>query len=104
MNSETRPSTGFPRPAPLPLLVRLSLLLHAAMALALLAQPSAWRWVLAAFLANHLLLTLVGLWPRSTWLGRNWTRLPAASADPRAPARSARRASARRRPCARRAG
>ena len=70
MNSETRPSTGFPRPAPLPLLVRLSLLLHAAMALALLAQPSAWRWVLAAFLANHLLLTLVGLWPRSTWLGR----------------------------------
>jgi peptidoglycan/xylan/chitin deacetylase (PgdA/CDA1 family) len=36
--------------------------------------------VLAAFLANHLLLTVAGLWPRSTWLGRNWTRLPAASA------------------------
>nr|WP_314631274.1 polysaccharide deacetylase family protein [uncultured Noviherbaspirillum sp.] len=80
MNSESRPSTGFPRPAPLPLLVRLSLLLHAAMALALLVQPAAWRWVLAAFLGNHLLLTLVGLWPRSTWLGRNWTRLPAACA------------------------
>ena len=50
------------------------------MALALIAQPSAWRWVLAAFLANHLLLTAAGLWPRSTWLGRNWTRLPAAAA------------------------
>ena len=71
------------RPAPLPLLLRLSLLLHAAMALALVVQPSAWRWVLAAFLANHLLLSLAGLWPRSTWLGRNWTRLPAASAGRR---------------------
>jgi peptidoglycan/xylan/chitin deacetylase (PgdA/CDA1 family) len=71
------------RPAPLPLLLRLSLLLHAAMALALVVQPSAWRWVLAAFLANHLLLSLAGLWPRSTWLGRNWTRLPSASAGRR---------------------
>ena len=68
------------RLAPLSLLLRLSLLLHAAMALALAVQPSAWRWVLAAFLANHLLLSLAGLWPRSTWLGRNWSRLPAASA------------------------
>ena len=68
------------RPAPLSLLLRLSLLLHAAMALALAVQPSAWRWVVAVFLANHLLLSLAGLWPRSTWLGRNWSRLPAASA------------------------
>ena len=75
MTSDSRNST-FPRRVPLPLLLRLSLALHAAMALALLVQPSAWRWVLAAFLANHLLLTAAGLWPRSTWLGRNWTRLP----------------------------
>lgn len=80
MQSDARPSSSFPRPAPLPLLLRATLLLHAAMALALIAQPSAWRWVLAAFLANHLLLTAAGLWPRSTWLGRNWTRLPVAAA------------------------
>ena len=80
MHSPRRPSSAFPRPAPLPLLLRLTLLLHAAMAAALAVQPAAWRWVLAAFLANHLLLTAVGLWPRSTWLGRNWTRLPAAAA------------------------
>jgi len=68
------------RPASLPLLLRATLLLHAALALALLLQPSAWRWVLAALFANHLLLTAAGLWPRSSWLGRNWTRLPAGSA------------------------
>jgi peptidoglycan/xylan/chitin deacetylase (PgdA/CDA1 family) len=82
MQSESRQSTSaYPRPAPLPLLLRLTLLLHLAMALALLLQPSAWRWVLAVFALNHLLLTLAGLWPRSNWLGPNWTRLPAASAS-----------------------
>jgi peptidoglycan/xylan/chitin deacetylase (PgdA/CDA1 family) len=80
MQSESRSTSAYPRAAPLPLLLRLTLLLHLAMALALLAQPSAWRWVLAAFALNHLLLSLAGLWPRSTWLGPNWTRLPAASA------------------------
>lgn len=80
MRGETRQSSAFLRPAPLPLLLRLTLLLHAAMALLLVLQPSAWRWALAAFLANHALLTLAGLWPRSTWLGSNWTLLPAASA------------------------
>jgi peptidoglycan/xylan/chitin deacetylase (PgdA/CDA1 family) len=79
MQGDTR-SSSFPRAAPLPLLLRLTLLLHAALALALMLQPSTWRWVLAVFLANHLLLTAIGLWPRSTWLGRNWTRLPAAAA------------------------
>jgi peptidoglycan/xylan/chitin deacetylase (PgdA/CDA1 family) len=81
MQGDTR-SSSFPRaaPLPLPLLLRLTLLLHAALALALMLQPSTWRWVLAVFLANHLLLTAIGLWPRSTWLGRNWTRLPAAAA------------------------
>ena len=63
----------------LPALLRLTLLLHAALALAFIIQPSAWRWLLAGFAANHALLTLAGLWPRSTWLGENWTMLPAAS-------------------------
>ena len=31
-------------------------------------------------MANHALLTGAGLWPRSTWLGSNWTRLPATAA------------------------
>jgi peptidoglycan/xylan/chitin deacetylase (PgdA/CDA1 family) len=34
-------------------------------------------------LANQTLLTLAGLWPRSRWLGANWTRLPAAAAQNR---------------------
>ena len=50
------------------------------MAATLLADPGKWPWVLAALAANHLVLTAVGLWPRSTWLGPNWTCLPPASA------------------------
>ena len=42
--------------------------------------PAAWPWALGAVGANHLVLTGGGLWPRSRWLGRNWTRLPAAAA------------------------
>jgi peptidoglycan/xylan/chitin deacetylase (PgdA/CDA1 family) len=30
---------------------------------------------------DHLLITAAGLWPRSDWLGPNWTRLPAQSAE-----------------------
>ena len=51
-------------------------ILHAALAVLLLVAPQSWPWVLAALIGNHLLLTGVGLWPRSTWLGPNWTRLP----------------------------
>lgn len=61
-------------------LVGITLLLHLALLVTIVAVPDAWRWILAIALANHLLITLVGLWPRSTWLGPNWTRLPAACA------------------------
>lgn len=61
------------------LLIRASLLLHLLALIALIAAPSEWRWVLGAVLANHILLTLIGIWPRSRWLGPNWTRLPAAA-------------------------
>lgn len=64
----------------MPYLIRITFLLHAAMLAALVMQPQSWKWVLATFTANHLLLTFAGLWPRSTWLGPNWTTLPAASA------------------------
>jgi len=53
---------------------------HAGAAVALLAVPSQWPWALAALAANHAVLTAVGLWPRSTALGENLVRLPAASA------------------------
>ena len=64
------------RPTPL---IRATLVLHALALLAVLVEPGQWRWALGAVLANHALLTLLGLWPRSHWLGPNWTRLPAAA-------------------------
>ena len=61
------------------LLIRASLLLHLLALIAVIAVPTEWRWALGAVLANHALLTLLGVWPRSHWLGPNWTRLPAAA-------------------------
>ncbi len=39
-------------------------------------NPSAWPWALGAVAANHALLTVAGLWPRSRLLGPNLVRLP----------------------------
>lgn len=61
------------------LLIRASIVLHLLVVIAVIAVPGQWRWALGAVLANHALLTLIGLWPRSHWLGPNWTRLPAAA-------------------------
>jgi len=54
--------------------------LHLLALIAVISEPGRWRRALGAVLANHALLTLVGLWPRSCRLGPNWTRLPAAAA------------------------
>jgi len=59
------------------LLIRASIALHVLALVAVIADPAQWRWALGAVVINHLLLTAVGLWPRSNWLGPNWTRLPA---------------------------
>jgi peptidoglycan/xylan/chitin deacetylase (PgdA/CDA1 family) len=64
------------RPA---LLARFSMLLHAAAAAGVAAQPALWPWALGAVAANHLLLTAAMLWPRSQLLGVNLARLPAAA-------------------------
>jgi peptidoglycan/xylan/chitin deacetylase (PgdA/CDA1 family) len=58
--------------------------LHVGAAALALARPHLWPWALSAVLADHLLLTTAGLWPRSHLLGPNWTHLPptAASAGP----------------------
>ena len=61
-------------------LIRTTLVLHVLALVAVIAEPGQWCWVLGALLANHALLVLLGLWPRSHWLGPNWTRLPAAAA------------------------
>ncbi len=62
------------------LLIRASVALHGLALVAAIAEPAQWRWALGAVVINHLLLTAVGLWPRSNWLGPNWTRLPGAAA------------------------
>lgn len=70
--------TAAPAPSrwrPRPLLVA-SVAVHAGAVVALLAAPAQWPWVLAALVANHALLTATGLWPRSSALGDNVTRLP----------------------------
>lgn len=59
-----------------PWLLRLSVLLHLVLLVAVCFQPALWRWLLAILIANHLLLALTGLWPRSSWLGPNILRLP----------------------------
>lgn len=65
------------RPTPL---IRISIALHALALAGVIAEPSQWRWILGGVIVNHLVLTVSGLWPRSRWLGPNWTRLPAAAA------------------------
>lgn len=44
-----------------------------------LFAPAAWPWWLAAIFANHAVFTVAGLLPRTSLLGPNWTRLPAAA-------------------------
>jgi len=61
-------------------LIRGSLWLHGATALALLVRPRLWPWGVGALLADHLVLTAAGLLPRSALLGSNWTHLPQGSA------------------------
>jgi peptidoglycan-N-acetylglucosamine deacetylase len=61
------------RPAPL---FSASVALHGAAIVAATVRPHVWPWALGALAADHLILSAVGLWPRSVLLGSNWTRLP----------------------------
>jgi peptidoglycan/xylan/chitin deacetylase (PgdA/CDA1 family) len=56
--------------------IRASVALHLAAATAVVVRPHTWPWALSAVVADHLLLTAAGLWPRSSLLGSNWTHLP----------------------------
>ena len=57
--------------------LKISVLLHVLALAAVLVDPHLWPWGLGVLIANHALLALGGLLPRSRWLGPNWTRLPA---------------------------
>ncbi|MFY9822567.1 MAG: polysaccharide deacetylase family protein [Thermoanaerobaculia bacterium] len=57
-----------------------SLALHAAGALAFAVAPRHWRAIAGVLAADHLVLAAASLWPRSTWVGANQSRLPASAA------------------------
>ena len=57
-----------------------SFALHAGAVAMTAAAPQLWPWSLGALAANHAAITAAGLWPRSSLLGPNWTRLPEACA------------------------
>jgi peptidoglycan-N-acetylglucosamine deacetylase len=59
--------------------IKASFALHAAAGVVVLAAPDFWPQALAAVVANQAVLTGAGLWPRSSLLGANLTRLPAAA-------------------------
>src|SRR5207244_941541 len=61
-------------------LISASLALHLGAMLATVARPRLWPWTLGALVADHLLLTAAGLWPRSRLLGPHWAHLPPAAA------------------------
>lgn len=65
------------RPSPW---LQTSALLHLGAVAVSLARPQMWPWTLGAVVANQLQLAATGLWPRSTLLGSNWIKLPAAAA------------------------
>ena len=55
--------------------------LHTLALIALLARPQWWPSILTAVLLDHVVLALIGLWPRSRLLGANMLRLPDAAAN-----------------------
>jgi len=61
-------------------MIVLSVLAHLVGAVTVATWIETWPIVLVAILGNHLLLGVVGLLPRSTLLGPNWSRLPGKSA------------------------
>lgn len=56
---------------------------HALMAAGAVALPGAWPWWLGGVAANHAVLTLAGLLPRSRLLGPNITRIPPSASGQR---------------------
>jgi peptidoglycan/xylan/chitin deacetylase (PgdA/CDA1 family) len=59
--------------------IKFSLAIHVLAGVGLLVAPGAWLWALGVVLINQILLTAAGLLPRTTLLGPNLNRLPAAA-------------------------
>lgn len=53
--------------------------LHVLAVAVLFVTPTHWLWVLGFLFIVHAVIATVGLWPKSTWLGANMRRLPAAA-------------------------
>jgi peptidoglycan/xylan/chitin deacetylase (PgdA/CDA1 family) len=68
-----------PTPWRLSLLIKLSVIVHTLVLISLVVAPDLWLWELAVVVVNHLVIAATGLWPRSNWLGPNWTQLPLAA-------------------------
>jgi peptidoglycan/xylan/chitin deacetylase (PgdA/CDA1 family) len=77
------PAANLPAPARWQptLLLRASAAVHGSAAAITALQPHWWPWTAGTVLANHLQLAALGLWPRSSALGPNWTRLPLAASQ-----------------------
>lgn len=79
----TSPATDSATPPATPPQWKPSLLMKASMAwvacalLMMLWKPEWWGWAVVMFGGAHIVLTVIGLWPRSTLLGPNLLRLPA---------------------------
>jgi peptidoglycan-N-acetylglucosamine deacetylase len=65
----------------LPPFLRASVGLHAAGLAALVLAPERWPLVVGGLLVDHGLIGAAALWPRSTLLGANLTRVPGASGE-----------------------
>jgi len=63
------------------LLIKLFIAMHFLFLMSVLFMPHLWQWVLAVLFLSHIVVACVGLWPRSHWLGPNWTKLPTAAAN-----------------------
>ena len=63
--------------------------LHGSALVGSLVEPSAWPWAVGAVAVNQTLICAAGMLPRSSWLGPNITRLPAAPNGPGGPGRVA---------------
>jgi peptidoglycan/xylan/chitin deacetylase (PgdA/CDA1 family) len=60
-------------------LLKLSAAIHVAGTVALAAAPSKWPWIGSMIFLDHVFLAAVGMWPRSQWLGPNFSQLPASA-------------------------
>lgn len=61
------------------MIILVSWLLHVIGLLLICWHPACWSVIVGVLLFNHVLLTFLGLWPRSTWLGPNMVRMRAGS-------------------------